>query len=572
MTKTQTAIMTIYVAIYLRLSRDDQNGNAESMSITHQRDMLMEYCEERGWTVYDIYIDDGFSGTTFERPGFQRMVEDIKSGCINVVLTKDLSRLGRNYVMTGQYTDFFFPEHGVRYVAVNDSYDSDKEDNDIAPFKNILNEMYAKDISKKIRSVRQTSAKQGKFMGSKPPYGYIKSSENKHQLEIDPPAAEIVKRLFREFAAGDSGRNIAATLNIEGVDTPAEYYYKQTGKRATRSDSSPQWGSATIMQLLKNQVYIGNMVQCKRKVSSFKTKKRLVTNPDAWVVMEDTHMAIIEPYTWERVQKRMEKTKRASSNNAIQANSTDEVNLFSGIIRCADCGAAMAFIRRERKNGADKITYRCVRYNNNGKNTCSPHTIDGEVLETVILADVQHHAKMAVKDENKLLNRLLSFSGREAGNKKAAQDKTLRDTTSRIRFIEDASRKLFEEKIQGNVPDSIFKKLFADYEKELTELEGQAADLKRTMQDEADGKANVQKWIELAKECLSLDKLDRAMAYQLIDQVEIHEQEDESGLPTFVLLTGATMPWMWAKCENTAASFTRRAICLFAPTCIFRSF
>ncbi len=438
--------------------------------------------------------------------------------------------MGRNYVMTGQYTDFFFPEHGVRYVAVNDSYDSDKDDNDIAPFKNILNEMYAKDISKKIRSSRVSSAKKGYFMGSKPPYGFTKSPEDKHLLIPDPSAAEIVKRLFREFASGDSGRNIASKLNADGVDTPAVYYFKQTGKRATRGDNCQQWGSATIVQLLKNQVYIGNMVQCKRKVSSFKTKKRLVTNPDAWVAVEDTHKAIIDPYTWERVQTRMEKTKRAPSNNVIQGNSTDEVNLFSGIIRCADCGAAMAFVRRTRKSGKDKIIYRCVRYNNNGKDVCSPHTIDAEVLESVILADVQHHAKMAVKDENKLLDRLLSFSGREANSKKAAQDKTLRDATSRIQFIEDASRRLFEEKIQGNVPDSLFKKLFADYEKELAELEEQAAELQRTMQDEADGKANVQKWIALAKECLSIDRLDRAMAFQLIDHVDIHEKEDESGL------------------------------------------
>ena len=357
MTKAQSITKEVYVAIYLRLSRDDQNGGAESMSISNQRDMLMEYCEERRWKVYDIYVDDGFTGTNFERPGFQRMIEDIKEGYIGVVLTKDLSRLGRNYVMTGQYTDFFFPEHGVRYVAVNDSYDSAKEDNDIAPFKNILNEMYAKDISKKVRSVRKTSAKQGKFMGSKPPFGYIKSPEDKHLLVIDPPAAEIVKRLFREFAGGDSGRNIATKLNDEGVDTPAEYYFKQTGKRATRGGQ--QWGSMTIMQLLKNQVYIGNMVQGKRKVSSFKTKKRLVTNPDDWIIVEDTHEPIIDRLTWDCVQRRIGSTRRAHSNNTIKVSGADEVNIFSGIIRCADCGAAMAFNRKVEKSGVVRRFYRC---------------------------------------------------------------------------------------------------------------------------------------------------------------------------------------------------------------------
>jgi DNA invertase Pin-like site-specific DNA recombinase/uncharacterized protein YeeX (DUF496 family) len=532
MTKAQKVITEVYVAIYLRLSRDDQNGGAESMSISNQRDMLMQYCEERGWKVYDIYIDDGFTGTNFERPGFHRMIEDIEEGYISVVLTKDLSRLGRNYVMTGQYTDFFFPEHGVRYVAVNDSYDSAKDDNDIAPFKNILNEMYAKDISKKVRSVRQMSAKQGKFMGSKPPFGYVKSSEDKHLLVIDPPAAEIVKRLFREFAGGDSGRNIAIKLNAEGVDTPAEYYFKQTGKRATRGDNGQQWGSTTIMQLLKNQVYIGNMVQCKRKVSSFKTKKRLVTSPDDWVVVEDTHEPIIDRFTWDCVQRRMETTKRTPSNNTIKTGSTDEVNIFSGIIRCADCGAAMAFVRRERKNGRDKMFYRCSRYNNNGKEACSTHTIDAEVLECVILKDIQHHAEMAAKNERKLFDRLLTFSGQEQEHEKAAQEKALRDATNRVSFIEDASKRLFEEKITGNVPDGLFKKMLSDYEHEINELEEKSAEIRRQLQDQESGEVNAQKWIKLIKSCVSIDRLDRAMAFQLIDHVAVHEQEDKSGHTT----------------------------------------
>ena len=527
MTKAQSITKEVYVAIYLRLSRDDQNGGAESMSISNQRDMLMEYCEERRWKVYDIYVDDGFTGTNFERPGFQRMIEDIKEGYIGVVLTKDLSRLGRNYVMTGQYTDFFFPEHGVRYVAVNDSYDSAKEDNDIAPFKNILNEMYAKDISKKVRSVRKTSAKQGKFMGSKPPFGYIKSPEDKHLLVIDPPAAEIVKRLFREFAGGDSGRNIATKLNDEGVDTPAEYYFKQTGKRATRGGQ--QWGSMTIMQLLKNQVYIGNMVQGKRKVSSFKTKKRLVTNPDDWIIVEDTHEPIIDRLTWDCVQRRIGSTRRAHSNNTIKVSGADEVNIFSGIIRCADCGAAMAFNRKVEKSGVVRRFYRCSRYANSGSKSCSMHTIDADTLENIILADIQYYAQTAITDEKKLYDRLLSFSGQEWENEKAAQEKRLRDATNRISFIQDASKRLFEEKITGNVPDILFKNMLSDYEKEINALEEKSENIRRQLQDQESSEANVQKWMELIKDCVSIDRLDRATAFQLIDNVAVHEQTDKYG-------------------------------------------
>ena len=532
MTKVQNAIGAIYVAIYLRLSRDDQNGNTESMSISNQREMLMEYCEERGWKVYDIYIDDGFSGTTFERPGFQRMIKDIESGKINVVLTKDLSRLGRNYVMTGQYTDFFFPEHGVRYVAVNDYYDSDKEDNDIAPFKHILNEMYAKDISKKVRSMRATSAKQGKFMGSKPPYGYIKSPDDKHQLIPDPCAAEIVKRLFREFACGASGRSIAADLNSEGIETPAAYYFKQTGKRSTRSDSCPQWGSATILQLLKNQVYIGNMVQCKRKVSSFKTKKRIVTSCDDWVTVEDTHESLIDMYTWDSVQNRIEKSRNATTNNTTTGSDSESANIFSGIIKCADCGATMTFNHKARKNSAGKNIYRCGRYANNGKDVCSTHAIDAEILEYVILKDIQRHAETAINDENKLLSRLLTFSEKARKSGKAAQEKVLNDTTNRIAFIENASKKLFEEKITGNVPDGLFKKMLADYENELFLLEDKAAEIKKQLREVESSEPNIKKWLETLKECAIIDRLDRATAYQLIDSITVHEQCDECGIRT----------------------------------------
>lgn len=528
MIKAQNITKEVYVAIYLRLSRDDQNGNTESMSISNQRDMLMQYCEERGWKVYNIYVDDGFTGTNFERPGFQRMIEDIKEGYIGIVLTKDLSRLGRNYVMTGQYTDFFFPEHGVRYVAVNDSYDSARDDNDIAPFKNILNEMYAKDISKKVRSVRQTSAKQGKFMGSKPPFGYVKSSENKHLLVIDPPAAETVKRLFREFAGGDSGRNIATKLNAEGIDTPAEYYFKQTGKRATRGDSGQQWGSATILQLLRNQVYIGDMVQCKRRVLSFKTKKRLATDPEDWIIIENTHEAIIDRMTWGSVQRRLD-IARTRPNHAIKVNSTDEVNIFAGIIRCAECGAAMAFNRKVEKSGVVRRLYRCSRYANSGSKSCSMHAIDADTLESIILSDIQYHAQTAIDDEQRLMDRLLSFSGQEWRNEKTAQEKALRDATNRIAFIGDASKRLFEEKITGSVPDSLFRKMFSDYERELSELEAKVVELRQYTQEEESSESKVKIWMELIKECVSLDRLDRATAFQLIDNVAVHERTDGRG-------------------------------------------
>ena len=217
-------------ALYLRLSRDDNNGNSESMSIQSQREMLISYANEHGYEVAGIYIDDGYSGTTYERPDFKRMIDDIKLGKINMVITKDLSRLGRNYVETGRYTDFFFPDNGVRYIAINDNYDTNKDDNDIAPFKHILNEMYAKDISKKIRSSRKVAAKQGKFMGSTPAYGYKRSASDKHKLVPDHEAAVVVKRIFQLYKNHENARQIADMLNREGIKTPQNYYYDSIGQ------------------------------------------------------------------------------------------------------------------------------------------------------------------------------------------------------------------------------------------------------------------------------------------------------------------------------------------------------
>lgn len=255
------------VGIYLRLSRDDGNSNAESMSIVTQKQMLTDYVKERGWDLTETYIDDGYSGTTFDRPAFQRMLKDIEHGYIDCVITKDLSRLGRNYAKTGYYTEEYFLEHGVRYIAVNDNVDTMKDDNDIAPFKNILNEMYAKDISRKIRSARAVSARQGKFLGSKPPFGYIRCPTDKHKLIIDEKPAQIISRMFDMFASGDSGRHISDVFNNEGILSPRAYYYQQIGRENPLNESMT-WNSNTVMQLLRNPVYIGNMVQGKRRVTS----------------------------------------------------------------------------------------------------------------------------------------------------------------------------------------------------------------------------------------------------------------------------------------------------------------
>jgi len=511
------------VGIYCRLSRDDNNGSAESMSIANQRQMLLSYIQERGWNLQDIYVDDGYSGTTFERPNWKRLVLDIEAGKINLVITKDLSRLGRNYVMTGQYTDFFFPQHGVRYIAVNDGYDTMNTDNDIAPFKNVLNEMYAGDISKKVRSARRSSALQGKFMGSLPPFGYMKSPTNKHQLIPDEESAPIMRRIFKLFSQGDSARHIAGILNSENIPSPAVYYYSKQGKKHPNPKVSNTWGSATIMQLLKNEVYIGNMVQGKRKVSSFKTGLREFTSPDDWIVVENTHEPLIDREVWNAVQMRLKIERRRN-----KVSHTGEVSLFSGIAKCADCGSAMNFNRKQQR-GKEYMLYKCGRYANHGKSACSIHSISFEVLEETVLRDIQNNAILAAGNQKKLIRRLEKYGNREQEEKRLSLEKKLCGAHNRLSELDNLIRKLFEERYAGNVPDSIFKRLMSDYEKEQQNLQINVADFQSSLTLLESSACDVERWVDSISQYTQIETLTRSIVTELIDHINVYESYEING-------------------------------------------
>jgi DNA invertase Pin-like site-specific DNA recombinase/ribosomal protein L32/K+/H+ antiporter YhaU regulatory subunit KhtT len=513
---------TYDAALYCRLSRDDNNGSAESMSISNQRQFLESYVKEKGWNIGDVYIDDGFSGTTFERPDFQRMVGDIQKGKINMVITKDLSRLGRNYVMTGQYTDFLFPQWGVRYIAINDNFDSASMDNDIAPFKNILNEMYAKDISKKVRSTRVMSAKQGKFMGSRSPYGYIKSPQDRHKLIVDEQAAKIVRRIFALFSDGDSARHIANILNNDGIPCPRAYYYSQMGKVNPNRKESNVWGSSTVMQLLENRAYLGDLVQMRRTSPSFKSKRREFAPEDAWIVIEGTHEPLVDQVTWARVQKRVSSTKRA------RVTKTGEVSLFSGLVKCADCGSTMQFNTKTMSSGTYRI-YKCSRYANNGKSTCSIHSISLETLTEVVLSDIRMNARLAADEEEKLIQRLVKLTNKEQERECASVSDRLKSSSKHIDEINTFIRKLFEEKCAGNMPDSIFKKMLFDYEKELEFHNNIIAEAKASLASLESKEQNISALVDSLRKYARIDLLDRATVVELIDSITVSEQYVRDG-------------------------------------------
>lgn len=396
--------------------------------------------------------DDGISGTTFDRPRFKDMIKDIESGLINIVITKDLSRLGRNYVETGQYTDFFFPNNNVRYIALNDGIDTSHDDNDIAPFKNILNEMYAKDISRKVRSTKKLLAQEGKFANSRAPYGYRKSKEDKHKLIIDENVSRIVEYIFEKYLEGNTGRAIADNLNRKKVPTPNNYYYQSMNKPNPYIRDKNQWSSGTIINIIKNPVYYGAIANCKRKVKSFKNKDIVYLPKEQWVVVENMHQPIITKEQWETAQKINVNNK----HEGLKRRCNGEMNIFSGLLKCADCGANMIFNTKHYKSYT-KEYYRCSTYMNKGKTACTHHSIDYNIVYQAVIDDIRKYAVLSEKDEDKLIDMLLEIQADFQSKNISKYEENIRKTKNRIREIEGLIQSSFEEKISGNISDMIFR-------------------------------------------------------------------------------------------------------------------
>ncbi len=505
------------VGIYVRLSRDDNNGNLESMSISNQKQILSDYIKEKGWNLANIYVDDGYSGTNFDRPDFKRLKRDIEKGCINCVITKDLSRLGRNYSMTGYYTDEYFPEQNVRYIAVNDGVDTMGNGNDFAAFHNVINEFYPKEISKKVRQVKKSNAAKGMFMGSRAPYGYKKSPVDKHKLIIDEDVAHIVLRVFTEIANGNNCRRLSGQLNDEGLLCPRAYYYQNIGKENPLKNESIHWGSASIQSIINNQAYLGNMVQGRRQVVSFKSKKRRLTDPDEWIIVENTHEAIISQELWDEAHK-----MRKSGVHYNTPKVKREVSIFAGLVRCADCGSTMSASLRGRV-GKEKLTYRCSRYSNHGKEACPSHNIREEVLEAIVVNDIHSYAQLAEQDRQELIYRVLKALKNAVQNEGNTASNQFSQAEQKIQEINVIVKNLYKDKLSGKMPETFFYSLLSDYESELKVLEEKLPALKEKADAEKGQEENVQRFADTLTKYLNVEKLDRLMARELIDFITVSE-------------------------------------------------
>lgn len=491
-----------HAALYMRLSKDD--GAIESASIKTQRKLLYSYVKENNLKVYDEYVDDGFSGTNFQRPAFLKMIEDIENGFVNMVITKDLSRLGRDYIKTGEYTEIYFPSKKVRYVAVNDGYDSDSEWCDIAPFKNVINEMYARDISAKIRSSLREKMRCGEFVGAFAPYGYRRSAIDRKSLEPDYEAAENVRFIFYQASQGNSSAKIAKMLNENHVLTPLEYRY------GYRIDGLC-WSASTVSKILSNVVYLGHMAQGKTKKVSFKSRKSVSLDKNDWYVVPNTHAPIVSEELFHLASRR----KRAVSSN----EKTSFCNCFSNTAKCADCAHNMSFAPTKRKGGTGNLV--CALYKSAGKNVCSNHLVSYDNLEKIVaecvgeqLAFFKTHIEKIVHEiyleQEKKNKTTLTFSNSQGLKKKI-------DETQRI--IE----KIYNDMAVDIIDEESAKKLLMMYGKRIKNMRAQLA---KTIDEKTKtvlmSENNI---LAAAYEIIEPEKITADFVLHFIERIEIGQGE-----------------------------------------------
>lgn len=508
-------------ALYMRLSKDD-DGLTESSSISTQRKMLLSFAKESGFSVYDEYVDDGYSGTNFERPAFKRMIRDILDKKVNMVITKDLSRLGREYITTGQYTEIFFPEHGVRYIAINDGYDSENLYNDIAPFKNVVNEMYARDTSKKIKSAFETKMNEGSFVGSFAPYGYQKDPKDKNHLIIDENTAPIVQEIFDMAEMGTKPIDIARNLNSRKIMTPAMYRcYTKPHLNIDKYSKRKEWTSESISKMLRNKVYLGHTVQGKTEKASFKSKVTIIKPQSEWKIVKNMHDAIITQEQFDNVRKRVvERTNKRKSNFR---------NVFSGIAKCADCGKNMSTTGTRKKGAIANLV--CGGYKLYGSKECTNHFIDYETLYNIVLEELRKHICLTDEEKKSILKELQDNLNEEKGIENCS--KLIEEYKASITGIDNIIRHLYEDNVTGKISDTRFVNLLSTYEQQQTELKNKIQELENKEKLKEDSKEEAfKKFFDLIEELDDISELTSDLLYKVIDHIEIsqgHYEKTENG-------------------------------------------
>lgn len=506
-------------ALYCRLSRDD-GTESESNSIGNQKKLLSQKAKEMGLTDTKYYVDDGYTGTNFNRPGFQQLIDDIEIGLVSAVMVKDLSRLGRDYVSVGNYTDSYFPEHNIRFIAVNDAIDSDEGESEIAPFKNILNEMYARDISKKIRSSHRLRGSMGEPL-SQPPYGYMKSSENKKKWIIDPEAATVVKSIFKMCLDGKGNETIARELQESEVLIPMAYWRsKGLNRGGKKTQTNPyKWCKTTIQKILSQQEYCGDIINFKTYSKSFKNKRRIENSKENWAVFKDVNEPIIDRETFETVQKFISKTKRRAPKKE-----NGERSIFNGLIYCGDCHSKMRYHTSTSNKEIHYFTCSDNKVDYRG-NCPGRHYVRADALEEVVKLELRRLVEMLEIDESYFAQLLLRKNDEEREKDKKFLESELQKAITRSNTVSQLYEKLYEDNVIGKVSDEWFVELSHKYEKERMDLKAKIADTRHQIEELKNTNSEYGKFISAIRRFMQMDNLTSPLLRELIDHIDIFETE-----------------------------------------------
>lgn len=515
------AKQTIYNAgIYVRLSQEDMRAG-ESLSIEHQKLILTKYVREQGWNLVDTYVDDGFSGTDFNRPSVQRLLSDAQTGRINLIICKDLSRFGRNYIEVGQYIDYIFPLHNIRFIALNDNVDTANRDSnamEMMPVINLFNEWHASSTSKKIKAVNLANAKAGKYTCANAAYGYTKADDEKHTPIIDPEAAEVVRRIFKLRSQGMSPRAIGDQLNAEIIPIPSDYRCQKKGIVNTKY-TRHLWTQVQIRQILDNPIYLGKLAMMRVTSVSYKNHKKVRKDPSEWVVTEDTHEAIISQELWDKVRE----AEKAVSHGKRDGKGVTQP--LSGMLFCPDCGYKMKAAGRKRTLKSGELIrecyYNCSSYVLHGKELCSTHYISQKQIEAVIIADIRSMAELVVKDEQTARAAFLSKKEQQTSRQSKADIKKLNDSKHRLAELENLMQSVYEDKVMGKIPEHICVSFLEKYEAEQQELRAVIADLEERLSAEKQDREDVEEFIRRLKKYVDVQTLTRELGLELIEYVTV---------------------------------------------------
>ena len=506
--------------LYERLSRDD-NMDGESYSIGNQKKLLIKVAKEKGYTNLVHFFDDGISGVTMDRPGFADMIQQLEQGKAAAVFVKDLSRLGRNYIEVGRLTEEFFPNHDIRLVAVSDNIDTDEGENELAPIRNLFNEWYARDISKKRRISNKIKGNAGEPMGQ-PPYGYVKDPENPKRWIVDEEAAQVVRRIYRMTLEGVGTEQIAAKLEEDGVLTPRAYWHSKGINRPGKVKDLPptHWNSSSVIKMLSVQEYCGDILNFKTYSKSYKNKKRLENDRENWAIFKDVHEPIIERAVFEQVQQKRGKMRKRQAKDG-------ERSMFSGLLVCADCGSNLHF---HFNQGNPEIKYfNCSNYKGN-RGTCgSTHYVRVDFLEQVVLGEIRRLTKYAGLYEDDFLKEVIGHSRQAEETERRLKEKELKSLLARDDELDGLFERIYEDNVSGKLSDDRFAKMSRRYEEEQKELSEKIKKLRSEIEKQSSRAASTDMFVSIVRKYTRARKLTPRMLNELVEKIEVYNAEKIDG-------------------------------------------